>query len=53
MHENAGGEFRIKYSSKGAKDSPVRNKAMYNSQHNASILRMSSERFPQEKLQRM
>lgn len=46
-------EFRIKYSSKGAKDSPVRNKAIYNSQNSAQILRMSSERFPQEKLQRL
>ena len=43
LKENAQGEFRIKYSSKGAKDSPVRNKAMHNSQ---SLLRMSSEKFP-------
>ena len=39
-------EFRVKYSSKGAKDSPVRNKAMYNSQNSASLLRMGSENFP-------
>ena len=31
LHDDSNSEFRIKYSSKGPKESPVRNKAMYNS----------------------
>ena len=47
FNEHIASDFRIK-SSKGVKDSPVRNKAMYNSQ-NGALLRMSSEHIPHEK----
>ena len=35
FNDNAASEFRIKHSSNGVNESPVRNKAMYNSQNSA------------------
>ena len=35
-------DFRIKYSSRGINDSPVRNKALMNSQNGAALLRQST-----------
>ena len=40
--QETGNDFRIKYSSRGINDSPVRNKALMNSQNGAALLRMST-----------
>ena len=40
--QDSGNDFRIKYSSRGINDSPVRNKALMNSQNGAALLRMST-----------